>query len=177
MDIKERIENIKEYFHSMNVAAENGIIYVLVHFPKGWACSEVTEHNFSVKSVMDETPGYFYFFADLTVGFDKVFDAIEYNIQFNQEAQAKVNLLRTKVEELKTIFETEDIETLKTLEFKYKQKKKPKTNKKNKDIMQNNDVQENSHSTQDNNVCHEGDEKSLTDALEMLKQQRQNDRE
>jgi hypothetical protein len=111
------------------------------------------------------------------VGFDKVFDAIEYNIQFNQEAQAKVNLLRTKVEELKTIFETEDIETLKTLEFKYKQKKKPKTNKKNKDIMQNNDVQENSHSTQDNNVCHEGDEKSLTDALEMLKQQRQNDGE
>ena len=43
--------------------------------------------------------------------------------------------------------------------------------------MQNNDVQENSHSTQDNNVCHEGDEKSLTDALEMLKQQRQNDGE
>ena len=52
MDIKERIENIKEYFYSMNVAAENnGIIYVLVQFPlKDGACSEVTEHNFGVKT-------------------------------------------------------------------------------------------------------------------------------
>jgi hypothetical protein len=123
MNIKERIANLGTYFHSMNVAAENGIIYVLVQFPKGWGCSETTEYNFNVKSVQDETPGFFYFFADLEVGFDKIFDAIEYNINFNKEAQAKVNLLRTKIEELKTIFEEEDIDTLNTLEFKIKKKK------------------------------------------------------
>jgi hypothetical protein len=123
MNIKERIERLGMYFHSMNVAAENNIIYVRVQFPKGWGCSELTEYNFNVKSVTDEIPGYFYFFANMEIGFDKIFDAIEFNIQFNEEAQAKVSLLREKIEELKDIFENEDINVLRTLEFKYKKKK------------------------------------------------------
>jgi hypothetical protein len=126
MSIQERINKLGDYFKGMQVSAENGIIYVTVQFQKGWACSEVTEHNFGVKAVQDETPGVFFFFTDMEVGFDKVFDAIEYNINFNEEAQAKVNLLREKIEELRTIFENEDIDTLKTLEFKCK-KKSPKT--------------------------------------------------
>lgn len=123
MNIKERIEHLGMYFNSMNVAAENNIIYVRVQFPKGWGCSELTEHNFNVTAVTDEIPGYFYFFANMEVGFDKIFDAIEYNIQFNEEAQTKVTLLREKIEELKNIFENEDISVLKTLAFKYKKKK------------------------------------------------------
>ena len=139
MNIKERIEKLGMYFQSMNVAAEDNLIYVRVQFPKGWGCSEVTEYNFNVKSVKDEIPGYFYFFADLEVGFDKVFDAIEYNIKFNEEAQAKVALLREKIEELKEIFENEDINVLNTLEFKYKKKKninkkKTQTNVRETDI-------------------------------------------
>lgn len=122
MNIKERIEKLGIYFNSMNVAAENNIIYVRVQFPKGWGCSELTEYNFNVKVVTDEIPGYFYFFADMEVGFEKIFDAIDFNIQFNEEAQAKVALLREKIEELKNIFENEDISVLKTLEFKYKKK-------------------------------------------------------
>ena len=133
MNIKERIEKLGMYFHSMNVASENNIIYVCVQFPKGWGCSELTEYNYKVKAVDDEIPGYFYFFADMEIGFDKVFDAIEYNIQFNEEAQAKVSLLREKIEELKNIFEAEDINVLKTLEFKLK-KKIVKKNK-NKEVV------------------------------------------
>lgn len=137
MNIKERIERLGMYFHSMNVAAENNIIYVRVQFPKGWGCSELTEHNFSVTAVTDEIPGYFYFFANMDVGFDKIFDAIEYNIQFNEEAQAKVSLLREKIEELKTIFENEDINVLKTLEFKYKKKKTKLTSRKKQSNEEN----------------------------------------
>lgn len=140
MDIKERIENLGKYFNSMNLSSENGIIYVRVQFPKGWGCSEVTEHNFNVKAVQDEIPGYFYFFAEMEIGFDKVFDAIEYNIHFNEEAQAKVGLLKEKIEELKYVFENEDIDVLKTLEFKYK-KKKVKTIKKQNN--QNKTIEEN----------------------------------
>ena len=132
MNIQERINNLGDYFKGMQVNAENGIIYVTVQFHKGWACSEVTEHNFNVKAVQDDMPGLFYFFTDMEVGFDKIFDAIDYNIRFNEEAQAKVNLLREKIEELRTIFESEDIDTLKTLEFKYKKKVK-KTSKNKKD--------------------------------------------
>ena len=130
MNIKERIKKLGAYFNNLNISSENNIIYVHVKFPKGWGCSEVTEHNFNVKCVQDEIPGYFYFYADIEVGFDKVFDAIEYNIQFNEEAQIKVNLLRDKVEELKNIFEKENIETLKTLEFKVKKKKETKVKRK-----------------------------------------------
>ena len=122
MSIQERINKLGDYFKGMQVSAENGIIYVTVQFQKGWACSEVTEHNFGVKAVQDEVPGVFYFFTDMEVGFDKVFDAIDYNIHFNEEAQAKVNLLREKIEELRNVFENEDINVLKTLEFKYKKK-------------------------------------------------------
>lgn len=128
MGIKERIEKLGSFFISMNLSAENNIIYVLVNFPKSWGCSEITEHNFNVKHVRNEIPGQFYFFAKMEIGFDKIFDAIEYNIAFNQDAEAKVNLLREKINELKDIFETEDIETLKTLEFKLKKKKTKKKN-------------------------------------------------
>lgn len=137
MNIKERIEKLGTYFHSMNVAAENNIIYVRVQFPKGWGCSELTEYNYKVTAVNDEVPGYFYFFADMEIGFDKVFDAIEYNIQFNEEAQAKVTLLREKIEELKNIFETEDINVLKTLEFKLKKKPVKKVKNKTQEIIDN----------------------------------------
>ena len=133
MNIQERINNLGDYFKGMQVSAENGIIYVTVQFHKGWACSEVTEHNFNVKAVQDDTPGLFYFFTDMEVGFDKVFDAIDYNIRFNEEAQAKVNLLRNKIEALRSIFENEDIDKLKRLEFTFK---KPETKKKAKKVKE-----------------------------------------
>lgn len=130
LDIIDRIKKLGTYFNNMNI--DDGIIYVRVCFPKGWGCSEVTEYNFNVKCVEDEVPGYFYFFTNTEEGFEKIFDAIDYNIKFNQDAQDKVNLLRTKVEELKNIFEEEDISVLRTLEFKFKKKKEKnkKTNKK-----------------------------------------------
>lgn len=154
MNIKERIENLGMYFHSMNVAAENNIIYVRVQFPKGWGCSELTEYNFNVKAVKDEIPGYFYFFSDMERGFDNLFDAIEYNINFNEEAQAKVSLLKQKIEELKEIFENEDIKVLETLEFKYKKKKNYKKTK--KEIVNKEDTNMNEgECEQDNNEIKE----------------------
>lgn len=135
MNIKERINKLGIYFDSMNLSSENGIIYIRVKFPKGWGCSELTEYNYNTKCVQDDIPGYFYFFAEMEVGFDKIFDAIEFNIQFNEEAQAKVYLLREKIEDLKTIFENEDIDTLKTLEFKYKKKKNSKKTKETQNII------------------------------------------
>ena len=145
MNLTERIEKIGEYFDSMSVAATNGIIYVRVHFPKGWGCSEVTKHNFNVSAVNDEIPGYVYFFSKMEEGFDRIFDAIDYNISFNKEAEVKVSLLKEKIEELKTIFENEDVDTLKTLEFKYKRKKlkvkKEKEEPLKEEVLQNNIIE------------------------------------
>lgn len=161
MNIKERIKKLGAYFNNLNISSENNIIYVHVKFPKGWGCSEVTEHNFNVKCVQDEIPGYFYFYADIEVGFDKVFDAIEYNIQFNEEAQAKVELLKIKVEELKNIFEEEDIETLKTLEFKVKKKKETKVKKKKETNHIQQEINE-VYQTQINNEMYKNNEEEIT---------------
>lgn len=162
MNIKERIKKLGAYFNNLNISSENNIIYVHVKFPKGWGCSEVTEHNFNVKCVQDEIPGYFYFYADIEVGFDKVFDAIEYNIQFNEEAQIKVNLLRDKVEELKNIFEKENIETLKTLEFKVKKKKNNNSKKnKNKSEIIEEEIND-KYQTQINSEMYKNNEEEIT---------------
>jgi preprotein translocase subunit SecF len=161
MNIKERIKKLGTYFNNLNISSENNIIYVHVKFPKGWGCSEVTEHNFNVKCVQDEIPGYFYFYADIEVGFDKVFDSIEYNIQFNEEAQAKVELLKIKVEELKNIFEEEDIETLKTLEFKVKKKKETKVKKKKETNHIQQEINE-VYQTQINNEMYKNNEEEIT---------------
>ena len=161
MNIKERIKKLGAYFNNLNISSENNIIYVHVKFPKGWGCSEVTEHNFNVKCVQDEIPGYFYFYADIEVGFDKVFDAIEYNIQFNEEAQAKVELLKIKVEELKNIFEEEDIETLKTLEFKVKKKKQTKLKRKKETNHTQQEINE-VYQTQINNEMYKNNEEEIT---------------
>lgn len=161
MNIKERIKKLGAYFNNLNISSENNIIYVHVKFPKGWGCSEVTEHNFNVKCVQDEIPGYFYFYADIEVGFDKVFDAIEYNIQFNEEAQIKVNLLRDKVEELKNIFEKENIETLKTLEFKVKKKKETKVKRKKETNHTQQEIDE-VYQTQINSEIYKNNEEEIT---------------
>lgn len=148
MDIKNRIQNINEYFKSINVHAEDNIIYVLVQFPRGWDCSELTEPNFNVKCAR-ESDELIYFFAQIEVGLDTIFDAIEYNINFNKEAQIKVDLLKEKIEMLKCIFEKEDIKTLETLEFKYKttsKRSKKKTNNKN---INDNELEINSDNNSD----------------------------
>lgn len=127
MTIQERINKIKDYFIGMNVA-EN-IVYVSVKFPNKWAVSELTEPNFKTNIAPMSNGAGIYFYTELLNGFDVVFDAIEYNINFNQQAEERIALLKQKIDELREIFDREDIETLKTIEFKYKVPKKKNVSK------------------------------------------------
>jgi hypothetical protein len=147
--LKDRILKISDFFRTMNVDSTSNIIYVLVEFQKGWACSELTEPNFNVSTVR-ENDTQFYFFAHMDVGFEKIFDAIDYNIKFNQDAQVKVELLKEKISLLKNIFEEEDITVLRTLEFKYKKKKQ--RNNKNKSNNDSNNNDNNNQIEEDTNV-------------------------
>lgn len=167
--MQDRINKLNPYFKEMQVNAANGIIYITIQFPKGWGCSELTEHDFNVKTAQDKDTGLFYFFTEINCGFDKIFDAIEYNIKFNEEAQIKVDLLRDKIDELTLIFEKEDIDTLKTLEFKYKKKTKGHKVKKNKIVKDTTPV-----SHEETLIPVEIDADDLTAALNTLKQQTEN---
>ena len=63
---------------------------------------------------------------------NKMIDIVESNIKKMVTAQERAQLLRQKVTELQELFmdETVSIETLRTLEFKYKTTKAKKTDKK-----------------------------------------------
>jgi len=119
-DIKDRIKNLGDYFNEMKVATgENGeeYIYVTVIFPREWVLDGRTLDKYGVECSTEN--GITYFWADLDTEFSTVFDAIDYNIKVNREAQEKVVLFNKKIGELREIFSDEenDIEKLKSLEF------------------------------------------------------------
>lgn len=122
MDIKDRIKKISQYFKGMQVTSiENGaqVIYVIVSFPHGWVIDEDLEKKFDI-SIMKNGNEY-YFCTDIDSGEQKLFDAIDYNIDKMKEAIERAQLLSKKTTELKRLFEDENItiEELRTLEFKY----------------------------------------------------------
>ena len=130
MDIQKRIEKIKDYFYDMKMSMEDNIVYVQTKFPPNWTISELLEENFKVRGV-DSKKGTQIFFTELDNGFERVFDAIDYTVNLNLSALERLELFKQKVEELKTLFDSEDIDKLKRLEFTFKKvnNKKPKIKK------------------------------------------------
>lgn len=121
MSIKERIEKIKEYFKEMQIVTIDGeqVIYVIVNFPYGWVIDEMLETKFDISVQEGEYPTEFYFATSIDNGENKIFDAIEYNIEKMKDAIERAQLLKTKIAELKDIFQNENItlSELRTLKF------------------------------------------------------------
>ena len=130
--MQKRIEKIKEYFYDMKMSMEDNIVYVQTKFPSNWTISELLEENFRVKGV-DTKKGTQIFFTELSNGFDRIFDAIDYTVDMNLSALERLDLFKKKVEELKNLFDFEDIEKLKRLEFTFKKPEKRQRTKKVKE--------------------------------------------
>ena len=142
----------------MNIV-EN-VIYVTVSFPEKWTISNVIEENYNIKvtisrETLENNKITYYFYSNFDDNLDKLFDAIDYTIKFNLQAEEKIKLLLSKIDELKEIFNNEDINTLKTLQFKYK-KKKIKTTKE----IDNSPVTDENTSIVDDNENLENNEKN-----------------
>ena len=123
-EVTDRIKKLGEYFIEMKVASatnESGepvdYIYVTVSFPHEWVLDGRTATKYNVECANEN--GVTYFWAVMDVGFEKVFDAIDYNIKVNKEAQEKVVIFNDKLRELRDLFSDEsyDVETLKSLRF------------------------------------------------------------
>lgn len=153
-NLQDRITKLGKYFVGFNIGqAPNGdqVIYLELTFPKGWGVSTKVKDKFGVGIAKTKREGGYYFYGSLTeVGFDNIFDAADFNIKANEEAQEKKNFLVEKVKELQKIVDEEDMSTLRTLEFKYKKKtvKQPqkqtkqsvgKTDEENKDEIETNE--------------------------------------
>lgn len=112
MGIKERISKIGAYFKEMQIVTIDGgkqVIYVVVSFPHGWVIDDEIEEKFDVTVSSGDILGEYYFCVEMEVGEEKVFDAIEYNIEKMKEAIERAQLLSEKTKELRLMFEDESI--------------------------------------------------------------------
>jgi hypothetical protein len=123
MGIKERIKKLETYFKEMQITSIDGkqVIYVVVIFPNGWVVDDEIVDKYDVTFQRGQYQNEYYFCTEIENGEDKVFDAIEYNIEKMKEAIERSKLLTEKTLELKKIFENENISLsqLKTLKITY----------------------------------------------------------
>ncbi len=141
--VQERITKLGKMFSGLNIGNDGSgkqFIYLEVIFPKGWGVVGSIKDKFNVNIVKNDSGTGYYFWAPIETGFDAVFDAADYNIRANEEAQEKKDFLSEKIKELQKLVLEEDMSVLKTLEFKVKRKKTTplKTTKK----VENNEPQE-----------------------------------
>ena len=131
--VQERIAKLGKIFAGLNIGNDNTgkqFIYIEVVFPNGWGVSNLVKEKFGVNVVKNDAGNGYYFWAPMEVGFDAIFDAIEFNMKANEEAQEKKNFLAEKMKELQKLVLEEDMSVLKTLEFKVKRKKTTAAKKK-----------------------------------------------
>lgn len=130
MSVEERIEKIRPYFGEMKIInGQDDVCFICIscRFPDKWKiCPDATKEKYSTECTNEE--GLSIFWCPITVGFDSIFDAIDYNINVNKLAQERIALFKNKMSELKDLFNNNDmtVETLRTLSFTWKGKGKGK---------------------------------------------------
>ena len=133
-NIQDRITSISNFFKGMQVKQidETSVIYVVVNFPQNWIIDETIQEKFDVSVINGEEQNDLYFCADMSVGFDKVFDAIDYCIRVNKDAMERAKIFQDKLRQLKELFSNEEIgvDELRGVEFVLGKKKKPAQRKK-----------------------------------------------
>ena len=133
-DVQERIKKTGEFFRGMQVTQveETNVIYVIVQFPNRWIIDDTIQEKFDVNVMDGKVEGEYYFCAEMGVGFDAVFDAIDYCIQANKDAMERAKIFQEKLMKLKEIFGNEEVsvDELRSLDFTYQKTKKKAIQKK-----------------------------------------------
>jgi hypothetical protein len=132
MTLQERIKKNEAYFRGMEIVNNTAIIKVL-YGEKWGAYPSQDEHIKVAKS--DDVPNEWFYYADYTYTIiDEIFDLIEETINMNLSAIERLHLFNQKMEELKEIFANETLDKLKTIQFKFEEKKskRKKSKKQNK---------------------------------------------
>lgn len=121
MDIQNRIKNIEPYFKGLEYIGEYVLVKIL--YKKKWSVLPSDNENVKI-SIDDDNKELFYYYSNKNIDCNNIFDLIDKTIKFNMESENKVALLKEKIEELRTIFLENDIDTLKRLKFSFDKKRK-----------------------------------------------------
>ena len=121
MNLQDKIISLSEYKLGFNIYSGHTIINIT--FPKEW--SVIKPENDEITFAQDEVNTDVYFYsAPITFDMKHIFDSIESTIEFNKEMEKKIALFQEKQKELQSIFIDESYETLQTLTFSFKKKRK-----------------------------------------------------
>ena len=133
MSLREKIEKFAPYFKGIEY--QGGLIIVKVNYPD--KIEPVGSDDELIKVARSED-GFYYYYADAdTISEDSIFKLIEETVKVYEEARQKVSLLKAKVEELKTLFASNNLDKLNTLEFVFKPKKKTNSRPRKKNNVKN----------------------------------------
>ena len=126
--LQERMNDMQPYFRGMEMY--NDAIMVKVMYPPKWRAYGSVDERIKVTPA-DDNPSLLYYYADSKLSsYDEIFDLIEETIKANNEMRLKIELLKTKVEELKELFSSTSYEDLQYLKFSIEKPKKTRVRKK-----------------------------------------------
>lgn len=130
LQIEEYIKELGDYFEG--IERYNKALIVKILFPNKWAVYPSEDKR--IKPAQSETnPNEYFYYADSDdVKLEEIFQLIIETKNMNESVVNKVQLLKTKIEELKDFFKdktNEELETLKFVTTKPKKKRKKTTKK------------------------------------------------
>jgi hypothetical protein len=121
MNLQDIMVKLAEY--SVGCRIMDGYFLINITYDGNW--NVIPPENDKIEFAQKN--GVSYYMAMINeVSFEEVFNSIKETIDYNIDLQKKVNLFKSKVDELQEIFAKEDLETLRTITFEYCPKKKEK---------------------------------------------------
>ena len=121
MDINERIKSISQYLVTFNI--QEGVACLVAKFPDKWTLFDAKTIGDEFNIVIEERQDGVFFVCSIADGFDGIFNAIDFIIEQNKDLEMKSELLREKVNQLKSLFEQEPLDRLRTLRFVFPNEK------------------------------------------------------
>lgn len=120
MTLNEQLIRLSSYKINFNIY--EGTVIISLEYPKDWTVLQVNSNDIQTTS----ENGRQFYWVPLQTDVEKVFELIDETIEYNKDIEAKSELFKQKIDEMRKIFLEEDLHTLKTMEFKMKKKKLPK---------------------------------------------------
>ena len=137
MTLNEQLIRLSSYKINFNIY--EGTVIISLEYPRDWTVLEINSSDIQTTS----ENGRQFYWVPLQMDVEKVFELIDETIEYNKDIEAKSELFKQKIDEMRKIFLEEDLQTLRTMEFKMKKKKLPKkkvTEEKENNITEVNDA-------------------------------------
>ncbi len=113
--LQDRMNDMKPYFRGIEMY--NEALMVKVMYPNRWKAYPSADGRIKVTEGDNDKSLTYYYGDSKDTTYEDMFDLIEETIKANNDIVLKLQLLKTKVEELKELFSQLPYDELKTLKF------------------------------------------------------------